>query len=568
MIMSNVVDKEKLREIQLKTLDEISYNLSNSFGPMGSNTCIKLNNAYSKYTKDGHLILSNHHFNGIIEQSIVEDIIQITDNIVNTVGDGTTSAVILSNNIFRSLNDHIEDNPDILPFELITQFKEAVELIKQEILTHKRETTAEDIYNIALISTNNNVKIAEDLKQIYSDYGMEVFIDVAYSNTKETLIKVYDGMTLEAGYADTCFINDSKKGIASIRNAHVYVFEDPVDTLEMVGLFDDIIQQNIMIPIESKQFDKIIPTVILSPKLSRDMSIYMDSIAQFLYEIKNENNKPPLLIITNIYQTEQYLDLARLCKAKPIKKYIDWDLQKVDMEKGLAPNKETITSFAGHCDEVVSDALITKFINPIDMKDEAGNPTPTFNNLVEYLTSELKKAQEDGRDSNVTGNLKRRIHSLKANLVEYHVGGMSVSDRDAVKDLLEDAVKNCRSAANNGVGYGANFEGLRASHEVMNTNSHPLMINIYNAYFDLVETLYSSCMVLEDYHDIIYKSIKEAQCPINLRTKEFDGKVLSSIESDIIILESISKIVTLMFTCNQFLVPTAMYNLYLNEEDV
>lgn len=567
MIISNVVEKEKLREIQLKVLDEISYNLANSFGPMGSNTCIKLMNAYNKYTKDGHLILSNHQYNGIIEQSIVDDIIQITDNIAKTVGDGTTSAVMLSNFIFRVLNEHIEENLDILPFELITQFKEAVEMVKQEILTHKKEPTIEDIYNIALVSTNNNKKIADDLKAIYTEYGMGVFIDIAFSTTKESHIKTYDGMTLSTGYADTCFINDSKKGTASVRGANVYIFEDPVDTQEMVGLFDTIIQKNIIDPINTQEFDKVVPTVIMAPKLSRDMSLYMETLAQVMYGITKETNKPPLLIITNIYQTDQYMDLALLCQSKPIKKYIDWDLQKVDIEKGFAPTPETVCEFSGYCDEVISDAVSSKFINPSGMKDENGDPSPLYDNKIKFLNAELQRATEEGEDANVTGNLKRRINSLKANLVEYHVGGMSVSDRDAVKDLLEDAVKNCRSAAANGVGYGANYEGLRAAHDLNVKYPNNYMIDyIYDSYMNLTVDLYSSCMVLKDYDPIIKESIDKG-CPINLRTKEFDGKILSSIESDIIILESIAKIVTLMFTCNQFLVPTANHNLYMTEEE-
>ena len=97
------------------------------------------------------------------------------------------------------------------------------------------------------------------------------------------------------------------------------------------------------------------------------------------------------------------------------------------------------------------------------MHNEDGTLSDTFNTLVKFLEAELAKAYEAGEDNNVTGTLKRRINSLKANMVEYLVGGVSATDRDAVRDLVEDAVLNCRSAARNGVGYGANFEGLIAS---------------------------------------------------------------------------------------------------------
>ena len=73
--------------------DDLAKILANSFGPHGSNTCIKKLNALNQYTKDGHTILESVQYNGIIEQSIKDDIATITLNIAKTVGDGTTSAV-------------------------------------------------------------------------------------------------------------------------------------------------------------------------------------------------------------------------------------------------------------------------------------------------------------------------------------------------------------------------------------------------------------------------------------------------------------------------------------------
>ena len=102
-VINNVVNEETLRQVQSKTLKELADILKKSFGPNGSNACIKKENALSRYTKDGHTIISSLAYNGMIEHSIKEDIESITRHIVKTVGDGTTSAVILSSLIFDSL---------------------------------------------------------------------------------------------------------------------------------------------------------------------------------------------------------------------------------------------------------------------------------------------------------------------------------------------------------------------------------------------------------------------------------------------------------------------------------
>ena len=53
---------------------------------------------------------------------------------------------------------------------------------------------------------------------------------------------------------------------------------------------------------------------------------------------------------------------------------------------------------------------------------------------------------------------------------------------------------------------------------------------------------------------------------MNIATNEFDKKVLSSIKSDVIILETIEKILTLMYTCNQYLVQDPLHNSYIANE--
>ena len=101
MLKTNVVEHNEFAEAQLKALNIAKDALINSFGPMGSNTMIIKENAFNKYTKDGYTILQNIQCLNIIESFAIKDIVEVTRNIVTTVGDGTTSAVILSALIFE-----------------------------------------------------------------------------------------------------------------------------------------------------------------------------------------------------------------------------------------------------------------------------------------------------------------------------------------------------------------------------------------------------------------------------------------------------------------------------------
>ena len=76
-------------------------------------------------------------------------------------------------------------------------------------------------------------------------------------------------------------------------------------------------------------------------------------------------------------------------------------------------------------------------------------------------------------------------------------------------------------------------------------------------------TVYSDTDMAES---AIIKSLDKGM-PLNLATGEFDGKVLCSIETDVAILEAISKVIMVMFTANQALLESPMNNVYLNKED-
>ena len=198
------------------------------------------------------------------------------------------------------------------------------------------------------------------------------------------------------------------------------------------------------------------------------------------------------------------------------------------------------------------------------MYNEDGSESNVYTSLVEFLEKEISVANDNGENASVTGPLKRRLNALKSNMVEYLVGGITVADRDAARDLVEDAVKNCRSAAANGVGYGANFEAYLATEKCQDT-SDKLKLDIYQrihqAYEEVITILYSTSGVGSE---MIDESLRHTKRPINLRKMNIEPHcdVLSSIESDIVILKAISQIIGIMFTTNQFVVPTPAHNIY------
>lgn len=576
-LYSNIVTKDVLRKIQSDTLNTISNALACSFGPDGQNTAYRNQKDITRYTKDGHTILKNLKFVGAIEFTMRDDLEGITRRIVTTVGDGTTSAVILSALLFEGLRkaSAMGVNEKQLIADLDKAISEACDLIQQ----NGKEATIDDIFKIAMISTDGNKNIANLIKSIYEEHGNDVFIDVSTAPGLETIVKTYDGFTIDSGLTDIAFINTNKHS-SVIDNASLYLFEDPIDTNEMASYFAKIVRDNVLTPIQEKMYVKVKPTVIVCPKIGNDIMSDVDALVNILKSIPVEQRKfYPINIVTNIPNRNFIYDLSLISGATLIRKYNDAATQKDDETISGAQTLEKIHDFAGHCDQVVADSRKTKFINPSLMYDENGEYSNIYKNHLADMEEQLAGLKEENGNHGEIGVMKRRINAFKANMVEIRVGGVSETDRDSLRDLVEDAVLNCRSAAIDGYGFGANFEALRAFNYLLAQSEKDLLpeeidsitngqtYNIYkimvDAYLNLLSILYRS--VAGDptkAYAIAANGIVEG-APFNIRTKQYDGLVLSSIKSDQIILQAINKILSVVFLTNQFLVEGAEYNKYM-----
>jgi len=578
--LSNVVSEEKLRAVQQQVLSDTKDYISKTFGPMGSNTKIVTGATQEQigtsYSKDGLRVLKSIINQGPIEASIIEELVEVTRHVEKEVGDGTTSTVILSSLIFDNLLQ-IQKKYNMPPYRLMRCFGWVVDELKKIILDNGKDCTLDDIYNIAWISTNGNEEVSQNIKDIYERFGMDVDLTVGISTSEDSVIKSYDGLVITEGMSDPAFISNVEDNTAEIPNAHVYHFSDPIDTVEMIGLFDSIINHNIYEPLQNDEMPT--PTVITCPQISRDTQNILKKLTQMLYRYDNVNaqmQKPPILIVTNCTGSDELImdDIANLCGCKSIHKYIDYEVHNKEVEAGEAPTFDNVHEFYGECQLVVADMKKTKFINPKHMHSEDGEEDPVYRAMLNFLETEIDKFK-DVDNASEKGLLKKRLAALKSNTVDYLVGGITVSDRDALKDLVEDAIKNCRSAANSKVGYAANFEGLRACIQMrdndnltLGTVQSDILDCITKAYIDITTLLYSTVERDEEVlKNTVADSIENGK-PYDISSGVIDsheGKdnpVKCSIMLDINILDTISKIITMMVTCNQCLLQAPQLNNY------
>ena len=592
VMLSNIVQNDALKKVQLQVLEKINSVISNTAGPFGSYSMILHSDQLTEYSKDGHKVLKNIKFFKPLEAAVHDELLGITEHVIKTVGDGTTTAVQLSYLIFKAMVEHTEKwitELGMSTYQIISAFQDITEHVCECIKSYGRDLELSDIYDICMISTNGNEIVAEDIAAIYD--GKNAFIQIGTSNTTESITKSYDGIILTKGMASPAFVN-TQENTCVIYNPRVYYFPDPVDTPELIQMMMTIFTNNIYTAYANNKPDMYIPTVIICPSISRDAESALNDIDNIFYQFNTSNaieQKPPFCIITGVNSAVDNIgDIVTLLGCPSIKKYINPDIMKEDIEKGVAPSRDTVCEFYGSADLITIATDNATIINPKCMFDkEAGIQedgqypySNTYKSLIGFLEKQIEVLSEDKNDIATLGSIKRRYHNLTSNFVEYNVGGVSAADRDSIRDLVEDAVLNCRSAVINGVGYGACIEGLEAANEVSNTYDDIIEAKgiedpevllkqeiagiIAKAYNTIVTNLYSSAMSITDAEQTVDDSFRLHKA-YNLRTKSFDiQKVLCSIDTDICILQAISRIITIMYSANQAFLVDPMQNAYLD----
>ena len=103
-IKSNIVNDKNYHEYALKTLSIISSCIKQSLGYYGSSSIIEDKMVNHIVTKDGLTIMKSIKFDNPISNTILDIVKKVSRELVETVGDGSTSSVVIADNLFNMLN--------------------------------------------------------------------------------------------------------------------------------------------------------------------------------------------------------------------------------------------------------------------------------------------------------------------------------------------------------------------------------------------------------------------------------------------------------------------------------
>lgn len=222
---------EQAREKLISGISKISKAVKSTLGPQGQTVLIESQEHTQglTVTKDGVTVAKSIFLVDPIENLAVRMMKQASEKTANTAGDGTTTAIVLTEALVKAGQSFITKDDNLI--QVVREIRAAGEMLMKEIKGHSVEVTDKMLTDIATISANNDKEIGEIIAKAYKEVGKEGIVTVERSQTDETYAEVTNGIKVDRGYTSTMFINDQRKDECIMEDVKVLVCDTEINNI-------------------------------------------------------------------------------------------------------------------------------------------------------------------------------------------------------------------------------------------------------------------------------------------------------------------------------------------------
>ena len=193
-------------------------------------------------TKDGVTVAKAVDLIDPVENLAVKMMKEAADKTATSAGDGTTTAIVLTEALVLGGVDGIKDEHNR------TEVLRHINAITGDIISNlKKKAKAVSksmIIDVATISANNDRETGRIIAEVYKDVGKNGIVTVEKSQTSETYAETTLGLKFDRGYLSPLFINDQKKDECVLEDVMVLVADIEIaNILQLENVLKPIITE-------------------------------------------------------------------------------------------------------------------------------------------------------------------------------------------------------------------------------------------------------------------------------------------------------------------------------------
>ena len=420
-----LVFDEDARKSLLEGASKLSRAVASTLGPRGRNAVLDKGWGAPKVTKDGVTVAEDIELGDPFENMGAQLVKEVASKTNTVAGDGTTTATILAEAIFREGIKFIASGAD--PMSMSRGVNTAVETVVTHLKALAKPINAKsrkELETVASIAGNNNADIGSKLAEAFIKVGKDGVITIEEGRQTDTEIDLVEGMQFERGYLSPHFVTDQDAQECVLENCRILIYEEKISNArDLVPLLEKISKGNLQLLIIAEDIEGEALATLVVNKMRGIIKIGAVKAPGY-----GDRRKAMLE------------DIAVLTGGKAIFKDLGVKLENIEM------------SDLGIAKKVIIDAENTTVVQGAGKKD-------AINGRCEQIRAEVEKTESEyDREK-----LQERLAKLAGGVAQINVGAATESAMKERKDLFVDALSATRAAIEEGIVPGGGVALLRAA---------------------------------------------------------------------------------------------------------
>ena len=416
------------REKLLEGITKMSKTVKSTLGPLGNTVMMEsMNHTRGMIiTKDGVTVAKEIEFEDPVENLAVKMMKEASDRTATSAGDGTTTAIVLTEAIIKEGMRLIDREPNINTSQLARDISKISEDVIKSLDKSSKKVSGDTLRDVATISTNNDKDLGKMIADAYGDLGKDGKLTVENSKTEDTYIDITKGIKIDRGYSSKLFINNQRNDECILDDVHILMTDMEItNILQIEGVLKPIINQNKKLLIIGNCTSNVTNTLAANVMQNN---------------LKLCNIIPPSFG----YKTNELMgDIALAVGAKYFSESQGDNIGMLSMED------------LGHADKIVVGKNETIIIKESERTED-----------IQTRIEELKVQRDNNTNKNEKDFIDERISLLTGKVGVIYVGANSDIEQKEKYDRVEDAVCAVRSAIEEGILPGGGIALLRCAEDL------------------------------------------------------------------------------------------------------
>src|SRR3954466_1492908 len=409
-------------------LSQLARAVKATLGPRGRNVVLQKSFGSPRITKDGVTVAKEVELPQPFENMGAKLIQTVASKTGDVAGDGTTTATVLAEAIFREGLPYVRSG--VNPVQIQRGILKAAEVAADAITAISKPVKNKDDYKkVATISANGDEHIGQLMADAMEKVGKEGVITVDEGKGVTSELEYTEGMQFDKGYLSPYFLTNPTTLEAILENAYILLHEKKISNLpELLPLLNKIVTSGRPLLIVAEDVESEALAALVVNKLRGVLNICAVKAPGF-----GDRRKAMMG------------DLSVVTGGKFISEDLGLKLENVELDD------------LGSAKRVVIDKDNTLVV-------EGGGSRKEIQARAEQIRMQIEKTTSDyDREK-----LQERLAKLTGGAPGVQAGANTETEMKERKDLIDDALHATRAAAEDGIVPGGGVSFLRAIEAVEN----------------------------------------------------------------------------------------------------